>query len=138
MTIALRDYQKECLEITVDEFKAGIHRQLIILPTCSKTVILAREELITQTVDIGICMADRDEIFNQKFVGSIQSCSRPKRLKRLREQGFEVLMIDEAHQSARASYKTLIEALGFTKEAGRLLPGSPATAMWSACANLTG
>src|SRR5207244_748563 len=102
---------------------AGISRQLIVLPTGAgktivmaaiakqlnkKTIILAhREELISQAVDkfqlfwpgvsIGVCMAECDEIDRQIVVGSVQSCSRPKRLERLRAQGFEVMMIDEAH-----------------------------------------
>src|ERR1700728_1214277 len=100
MTIALRDYQQECLETILNEFKAGINRQLVSLPTGSgktvimsaiakqlnkKTILLAhREELITQAVDkfklfwpgvdIGVCKAERDEIDHQVVIGSIQTC----------------------------------------------------------------
>lgn len=153
MTIALRDYQIECLNTVLDESRAGINRQLVTLPTGSgktvcmaaiakqlnkKTLILAhREELITQTVDkfnmfwpgvnIGICKAEKDEIHTQIVVGSVQSCSRPKRLERLREQGFEVMMIDEAHHSIADSYQNVIASLGFSKGANRLLLGVTAT-----------
>ena len=129
MTIALRDYQLECLETVLNEFKAGVRRQLLSLPTGSgktvcmaaiaktvnkKTLILAHGvELITQAVDkfqmfwpevsIGICMAGSDEIDNQIVVGSVQSVSRQKRLERLMKHGFNVMMIDEAHHSSADS-----------------------------------
>lgn len=153
MTIALRDYQIECLNTVLDESRDGINRQLVTLPTGSgkticmaaiakqlnkKTLILAhREELITQTVDkfrlfwpgvdIGICKAEKDEIHTLIVVGSVQSCSRPKRLERLREQGFEVMMIDEAHHSIADSYQNVIASLGFAKDTNRLLLGVTAT-----------
>ena len=103
-----------------------------------KTLILAhREELITQAVDkfrlfwpgvdIGICMADKNEITCQIVVGSIQSCYRPQRLTKLKEQGFELLLIDEAHHSASESYQSVINGLGFNEEAEKLLVGVTAT-----------
>lgn len=153
MTISLRDYQIECRDTVLDESRAGINRQLVTLPTGSgktvcmaaiarelnkKTLILAhREELITQTidkfklfwpgVDIGICKAQRDEIHTQIVVGSVQSCSRPKRLERLLEQRFEVMMIDEAHHSIAESYQNVITSLGFSKGTSKLLLGVTAT-----------
>jgi ATP-dependent helicase IRC3 len=153
MTIALRDYQLECLETVLNESKAGIRRQLLSLPTGSgktvcmaaiaktinkKTLILAhREELITQAVDkfqmfwpevsIGICMAGRDEIDNQIVVGSVQSCSRPKHLEKLMEQGFDLMMIDEAHHSSADSYQNVINNLGFGNGSKKLLVGVTAT-----------
>jgi superfamily II DNA or RNA helicase len=88
-----------------------------------KTLLLAhREELINQAVekfklfwpdvDIGICMAERNDLDSQILIGSIQSCSRSKRLELLKEKGFELLMIDEAHHSASDSYQSVISALG--------------------------
>jgi ATP-dependent helicase IRC3 len=153
MDIALRDYQKECLETVISEFNSGVTRQLVSLPTGSgktvimgalarqlkkKTILLAhREELISQAVekfkivwpgvDIGVCMADRDEITNRVVVASIQSASRPKRLERLQEQGFEVMMIDEAHHSVSESYQNVINGLGFSGINNRLLLGVTAT-----------
>jgi ATP-dependent helicase IRC3 len=153
MTIALRDYQLECLETVLNQSKEGIYSQLISLPTGSgKTVVMAaiaknlnkktlllahREELIQQAVDkfklfwpevnIGICMAESDQIDCQVVVGSVQSCSRPKRLERLKAQGFELLMIDEAHHSSADSYQNVIETLGFKDNPKRLLIGVTAT-----------
>lgn len=152
--IQLRDYQNECVETVLSEFKSGINAQLIVLPTGSgKTILMAaiakefnkrtlilahREELITQTiekfqlfwpgVDIGICMGDRDEIHCQIVVGSVQSCSRPKRLERLKAQGFEILMIDEAHHCVSNSYQSVIDSLEFVPgNKDRLLVGVTAT-----------
>lgn len=139
MTIALRDYQKEALESVLKEFSLGCTRQLVNLPTGSgKTVIMAalakefnkrtlilahRQELITQTVEkfrlvwpevsIGVCQAELDEVHCSVVVGSVQSCSRPKRLEKLQQQGFELLMIDEAHHCVADSYQGVINTLGF-------------------------
>lgn len=151
--VILREYQKECLNSVSTDFQNGTNRQLIILPTGSgKTIVMAaiarhfnkrtlllahREELIIQTVekfklfwpdvDIGICMADQDDLNCQIVIGSIQSCSRPKRLERLKEQGFELLMIDEAHHCPSDSYQTVIKALGFKDDPNKLLIGVTAT-----------
>jgi superfamily II DNA or RNA helicase len=153
MQIALRDYQLECLETVLNESKAGVSRQLLSLPTGSgkticmaaiakavnkKTLLLAhREELITQAVDkfklfwpgvsVGVCMADRNELQHQIVVGSVQSCSRPKRLEKLQREGFAVMMIDEAHHSTANSYQDVINALGFSKGTSKLLLGVTAT-----------
>ncbi len=154
MTIALRDYQNECIDTVLNEFQSGINRQLISLPTGSgktiimsaiakqinkKTLILAhREELIQQTVDkmrlfwpevsIGVCMGERDEIHSQIVVGSVQSCSRSKRLNRLLDLGFELLLIDEAHHATADSYQNIIKATGFSNDSNKLLIGVTATA----------
>src|ERR1700674_4281194 len=149
----LRDYQSECIETVLNEFKAGVTRQLVSLPTGSgktvvmgalarelnkKTLLIAhREELITQAVDkfklvwpgvdIGVCMGERDEINAQVVVASIQSASRPKRLAKLKELGFELMMIDEAHHSASDSYQSVIRTLGFGSDLQKLLLGVTAT-----------
>jgi superfamily II DNA or RNA helicase len=151
--IQLRDYQNECIETVINEFYSGTNKQLINLPTGSgktivmsalakqlnkKTLILAhREELITQTVEkfelvwpeasIGVCMAERNEVDQQVVVGSIQSCSRSKRLERLKERNFDVIMIDEAHHAAADSYQSVIDALGFRNDPNKLLLGVTAT-----------
>jgi ATP-dependent helicase IRC3 len=156
--IKLRDYQNECIDLVLNEHAEGVNRQLISLPTGSgktvvmgalakqinkKTILLAhREELIDQAVEkfklvwpevsIGICMADKDEIHAQVVIASVQSASRPKRLERLKEQGFELMMIDEAHHSVSDSYQNVINTLGFSNNCDkRLLIGVTATPMRS-------
>jgi ATP-dependent helicase IRC3 len=154
MNISLREYQKEALNTVLHEFHAGVSRQLIALPTGSgktllmsgiakhlnkKTLIIAhRQELISQTVeklqlfwpevDVGVCMGDRQEVHNQIVVGSVQSCYRPQRLAKLKEQGFSIMMIDEAHHAVSDSYQLLINELGFNKnKIDKLLIGVSAT-----------
>jgi superfamily II DNA or RNA helicase len=156
-SIELRDYQKECLATIINESSAGIKRQLISLPTGSgktvlmsaiakeidkKTLILAhREELITQTKEklklfwpeakIGICKAEKDDIDQQIVIGSVQTCCRSHRLERLKDQGFELLMIDECHHSVSSSYQSIIKELGFSNSEDKLLIGVTATPMRS-------
>ena len=150
----LRDYQEEALKTVLDEYKNNVNRQLISLPTgTGKTVIMAaivkqfnkktillahREELITQahdkfklvwpSVDIGICMAAQHQIHNQVVIASIQSASRPKRIAKLKKQGFEFMMVDEAHHSVSLSYQSVINELGFAG-GNKLLLGLTATPM---------
>lgn len=142
MAIKLRDYQQEVVQISLDEFKHGISRQLIALPTgVGKTIIMAaiakylntktlvlshREELIKQTkdkfkmywknADIGICKAELNELDHQIVIGSVQSCMRKKRLEQLCEQGFKLLLIDEAHHAAAKSYSKIVSVLGFLND----------------------
>jgi superfamily II DNA or RNA helicase len=157
MSLSLRDYQIECVDTVLAEYSSGIKRQIISLPTGSgKTVVMAsiakqlnkktlllahREELLTQSidkfklfwpnVDIGLCKAEYNEIHNQVVVGSVQTCCRPNRLDSLREQGFELLLIDEAHHSVSDSYQSIINALGFANGSHRLMVGVTATPMRS-------
>lgn len=152
-TVQLRDYQKEAVGAVILALNTGVKRQLIALPTGSgktiimsalaktinkRTLILAhRQELITQTaeklklvwpeVSIGICQGERDEIDHSVVVGSVQSCSRPKRLERLKALGFELLMIDEAHHSVADTYQSVINTLGFGEGTDKLLVGVSAT-----------
>lgn len=149
-----REYQLEALEAVDLHRSKGINRQLISLPTGTgktvvfsliakqintKTLVLAHsEELINQAVskfqtvwpgvDIGVCKAERDEIGAQVVVASVQTATRDRRLQRLKEQGFGLLIIDEAHHSAAPSYENVIRELGFFDEDNnRLLVGVTAT-----------
>jgi len=151
--ITLRDYQQEALEEIIGQYKLGVNSQLIVLPTGSgKTILMAaigkhfnkrllliahREELIQQAydkfkiywpeADIGICKAEREEVNNQIVIGSIQSCCKAKKLELLKEKGFDILMIDEAHHAAADSYQKVIDELGFRKDENKLLIGVTAT-----------
>jgi len=154
MAIELRGYQQQAIEASIREQSNGIHRQLIVLPTGTgktilfaglthrlnkRTLILAhRDELIQQAVaklklywpevDIGIVKAELSEYDHQVVVGSVQSCISQKRIKLLQDQGFEVLIIDEAHHAASKSYQRLVKELGFlSEEDSKLLLGLTAT-----------
>ncbi len=152
--ITPREYQIEALEAVANHYNLGIKQQLISLPTgCGKTVVFAllakklnvktlviahTEELITQAVskfkvvwpevDIGIVKAESDDINAQVVVASIQTAARHQRLQRLKEQGFELLIIDEAHHAAAPSYASLVKELGFCNaDNNKLLVGVTAT-----------
>jgi hypothetical protein len=71
-------------------------------------------------------MAERDDIEHDIVIGSVQSCCRPKRLERIRQQNFGLLLIDEAHHATTDSYLNIIDAIGFD-DATKLLLGVTAT-----------
>lgn len=158
MTISLRNYQANAIDKIVEAFKKGVGKQLIICPTGSgKTIIMAalakqlgkrtlllahREELITQAeekfklvwpeADCGICMADQNDPNKQVVFGSVQSCSRDRRLQQLKENDFELLLIDEAHHGNSPSYQRIIRELGFAGASkSKLMVGVTATPMRS-------
>lgn len=158
MKIALRDYQEIAIKKVLSSHAEGCSRQLITLPTgAGKTVVMAalakklgkrtlllahREELIIQAqskfrlvwpeADTGVCIGLRNEVDGQVVFGSVQSCCREPRLSQLVEQGFELLLIDEAHHASSPSYQTIINALGFSATShGKLLLGVTATPMRS-------
>ncbi len=149
-----REYQLEALEAVAESRANGITRQLISLPTgCGKTVVFAllAKELNTRTlvlahteewirqavskfkivwpeVDIGVVKAESDGVGAQVVVASIQTASKLKRLSRLKEQGFGLMIIDEAHHATASSYATVIEELGFFRDdPQKLLVGVTAT-----------
>ena len=108
-SVTLRDYQIDALDAVEARDAAGIHRQLIAVPTgCGKTIIFGevirrrpgralvlayRDELIEQAVDkirrvapdadIGVVKAERDATEAGVVVASIQTLARPNRLARL-------------------------------------------------------
>jgi len=151
--IQLRDYQQEGLQVVEKEFSSEVFRQLIVLPCgTGKTILMAaiaklynkktlilthREELISQTTkkvrlfwpyaSLGICKAQRNSIQKQIVIASVQTSSKPKRLHQLQGQDFEILLIDEAHHAAAATYKKIITALGFNQTNTKLLVGFTAT-----------
>lgn len=149
-----RPYQLECLE-AINEFRSrGITRQLCNLPTGTgktvvfsllakelntRTIIIAHtEELIVQAKEkleivwpeakIGIVKAGSDEIGAQIVIASIQTICRDKRLEKLKEQGFKLMIIDECHHGAAESYTKVIRELGFMDDdPNKLLVGVTAT-----------
>jgi superfamily II DNA or RNA helicase len=152
--LSIRPYQLEAIEAVKEARSSGINRQLISLPTGtgktvtfaalaqdlnSKTIILAhREELIHQAADkfrlvwpeadIGVVMADSNDMDKQIVIASVQTVSRPKRLEALKELGFKLMIVDEAHHAASESYRNVINGLGFTKNnTDKLLVGVTAT-----------
>lgn len=153
--IALREYQEDAIQAVMDAFMRATLRQLLLLPTgCGKTIVFSalakrlnkrtlviahREELIEQAkekfelvwpeADLGIVMADQDNPDCQVVIASIQTAIRPRRLEALKQQNFELLIIDESHHAAADTYQKLIQELGFMGgDPSKLLVGVTATA----------
>ena len=151
--LSLRDYQKEALQKVVESFDQNINKQLIVMPTGAgktilflavsqhfkeKTLILAhRGELLSQAYDkfkkfhpnasVSIYRGTNRDLNSQVIISSIQTCSQKKRLLDLKEAGFKILIIDEAHHATSTSYKTVIKELGFFDAPEKLLIGVTAT-----------
>ena len=151
--ITPREYQIEALEAVYARRRLGVRRQLISLPTgCGKTVVFAllakelnvrtlvvahAEELIAQAiakfkmiwpeVNIGVVKAESDDVEAHVVVASIQTAARDKRLQRLKEQNFSLLIVDECHHAAAPSYSNLVNELGFFTDPEKLLVGVTAT-----------
>jgi len=151
--LKLRPYQNECVDAILESYNQGISKQLVILPTGSgktvimtalakqfgkRTLVLAHtEELIGQAVnkfkmfwsgvDVGVCKAEKNEVSCQVVVGSMQSCCKQGRLEQLRQQNFELLIVDEAHRIISDSYQAIINDLGFNESKEKLLLGMTAT-----------
>ncbi len=149
----LRDYQLDCLKAIEDKQDAGINRQMVVLPTgAGKTVIFSqlikdrnlktlviahRIELLEQAQDklkkaapkmsVGIFCGDKKCHDKQVTIASIQAASKPKALEMLKSEGYQLLIIDEAHHAAAKTYRNLIEELGFLDNPEKLLVGFTAT-----------
>ena len=133
----LRPYQLECLEAIQSKAKEGLSRQMVVLPTgAGKTVIFSelikrkslktlviahRIELLEQAkdkllsvapdMDVGIFSGDKKCHDKQVTIASIQSASNA--LDLLKAEGYQLLIIDEAHHAAAKTYQRLIKSLGF-------------------------
>ncbi|MDI6807248.1 MAG: DEAD/DEAH box helicase, partial [Candidatus Aenigmarchaeota archaeon] len=129
MPIKLRDYQEEALFAVDQSPDQRIYNPYIELPTGSgKTIIFGEgarrrgcrtlifahtDELIQQAYDklhtvwpeaeIGIVKADRNEVDAEVIIGSVQTLSRPARLRELKKD-FGFIVTDEVHHSAAPSY----------------------------------
>lgn len=152
--ISPRPYQLEAIDAILSIKEQKITRQLVILPTGTgktilfgeltkqlntRTIIIAhREQLVKQAAEkihlvwpeaeIGICMGEKNDLDSQIVIASIQSASRAPRIQQLKEQGFSLCVVDEAHHAPSESYKHLLKQLGFLEDnADKLLVGVTAT-----------
>lgn len=135
----LREYQEECIGI-IDNLQSGAY--LVQMPTgCGKTVTFTsikrkgrvlilshREELVKQPVKyyncpVGIEMASAESSGEEVVSASVMSLKN--RLGKFSPNDFDIIIIDEAHHAASASYKKIINyfkprlLLGFTATPNR-------------------
>ena len=154
--ITPRPYQIEAVNAILREWRDGVTRQIVSLPTgsgktivfgmlakelrCRALVLAHREELLTQAVtkmklvdpsaDIGILQAENDHgYFTNVCVASVQTAARGKRIDVLKERNFKLCIVDEAHHGTAETYHRIIRELGFMSgNASNLLVGVTATA----------
>lgn len=134
----LRPYQQAAVDATFDAWSRGLTRVAETLPTGEgkSTVITGvigrwlpdnagrrvlvvahRKELIGQVkarmalnlpdVPVGIVAATRNQTMAPVLAGMIQTLGRERRRRQLRNVG--LIIIDECHRSAAASYRALID-----------------------------
>lgn len=151
--LTLRPYQEAALAALAAAEARGRRRLLIGLPTgTGKTpsfaelirrranrralVLVHRDELIRQAVEklrqfaphlrVGIVQGAQHEIHAPVVVASVQSLSRPTRLRTLAPD-FGTVVIDEAHHAAADTYRRILEHVQAFEPSGPLVVGVTAT-----------
>lgn len=134
----LRPYQQQTKDAIFSEWKNGIKKTLLVLPTgCGKTIVFAkvaeecvkggsrvlilahRGELLDQAADkigksTGLgCATEKAEqtclgSWFRIVVGSVQSMMREKRLNQFPNDYFNTIIIDEAHHCISDSYQKVL------------------------------
>ncbi|KAL6756013.1 P-loop containing nucleoside triphosphate hydrolase protein [Haematococcus lacustris] len=140
--LELREYQQDAVDAVLRGFQeGGFRRQLLSLPTgAGKTVVFLeiarqlkkktlvitnRQELVDQTLrtakrvwadaDVAIVQSKTKKRRCPKNVAitSVQAASHNRNIEWFAQQGFELLIIDEAHHAPADSYVMLMRAAGF-------------------------
>lgn len=134
----LRPYQQQAKDAIFSEWKNGIKKTLLVLPTgCGKTIVFAkvaeecvkggsrvlilahRGELLDQAADkigksTGLgCATEKAEqtclgSWFRIVVGSVQSMMREKRMNQFPNDYFNTIIIDEAHHCISDSYQKVL------------------------------
>ncbi|MEK4199075.1 MULTISPECIES: DEAD/DEAH box helicase [unclassified Cytobacillus] len=134
----LRDYQQEARDAIQGEWKSGVKKTLLVLPTgCGKTIVFSkviedrvkkgervlvlahRGELLEQAADkleksTGLkCATEKAEqtsigSWYRVVVGSVQTMMREKRLEKFDKDFFDTIIIDEAHHCISDSYQKVL------------------------------
>lgn len=135
----LRPYQREAVEAVLAEWKKGIKRTLVVLPTgTGKTCVFSKvAEARAEAGDRVLILAHRAELLEQAasklktvsgldsvlekaessclgstcpvVVGSVQSLSRPERLESFEPDYFGTIIVDEAHHCLSESYVRILD-----------------------------
>lgn len=140
MAIVLRDYQKDAVERVMASWqKEPSGRELLVLPTGSgKTIVFSeiarriaeqgvltlilahRDDLLDQAIDkykmsrpdavVGKVKGAQCELGGEVTVASIASACKPKRLKQMQQFNYGLIVCDEGHHAAAASYQAVLHA----------------------------
>lgn len=138
--LPLRGYQRECIDAIEADWRAGITRPAVVLPTgAGKTVVFShlaarwrqshesrvmilahRDELIGQAqqklhavaphLTSGIVKGSRHEVSRDVIVASVQSLRSATRRARLHHIG--LIVTDEAHHATAETYRAVYQDLG--------------------------
>lgn len=162
MKLELRPYQVEAIDRTMAALGRGAMRQLGVAATglgktvvfcalaermnCRTLVLAHRDELIEQAVAkmrevwpearIGVVKGERNEMWSDVVVASVQTLGRQARLDKMLATGdsllrptepFGLIVVDEAHHTAADSYRRILDGLGAGKPGGPLVLGVTAT-----------
>ncbi|MFI8712010.1 DEAD/DEAH box helicase [Brevibacillus brevis] len=135
----LRPYQQEARDSIQNEWKNGVKKTLLVLPTgCGKTIVFSK--VIEDRVRLGervLVLAHRGELLDQAadklekstglkcarekaeqtsvgswfrvVVGSVQTMMREKRLEKFERGFFDTIIIDEAHHCISDSYQRVLQ-----------------------------
>lgn len=144
----LRPYQEEARKAIEGQWKSGVRKTLLVLPTgCGKTIVFAKvTEDQVRKGDRVLILAHRGELLEQAadkiakstklgcatekaeqtclgswfriVVGSVQSLMREKRLSQFPEDYFNTIIIDEAHHCISDSYQKILNHFSGAKILG--------------------
>ena len=144
----LRPYQEEARQSVEADWKKGIQRTLLVLPTgCGKTIVFSKiTEDMVRNGDRVLILAHRGELLEQAadklqtatglrcatekaedtclgswyrvVVGSVQSLQRPKRLEKFSEDYFDTIIVDEAHHCISDGYQAVLQHFSKAKVLG--------------------
>lgn len=137
--MALRPYQQQAMSAVMEQWKSGVSKTLLVLPTgTGKTIVFSavteecvrqgrrvlilahRGELLEQAADklkksTGLgCAVEKAEqsckgSWYRVVVGSVQTLMREKRLSGFSADHFDTIIIDEAHHAISDSYRRVLE-----------------------------
>ena len=142
MAMELRPYQSKAKEAVQDQWRSGVKKTLLVLPTgTGKTIVFAK--LIEDCVSAGdrvLVLAHRGELLEQAadklsqatglkcatekaeetclgswyrvVVGSVQSLMREKRLQQFAPDYFDTIVVDEAHHCISDGYQRVLQYFG--------------------------
>ncbi len=144
----LRPYQEEARQSVESDWKNGIQRTLLVLPTgCGKTIVFSKiTEDMVRNGDRVLILAHRGELLEQAadklqtatglrcatekaeetclgswyrvVVGSVQSLQRAKRLEKFPKDYFNTIIVDEAHHCISDGYQTVLQHFSQAKVLG--------------------